>query len=95
MTNKVTSFSDLSTIKKCLKNINAIDLEDIILPQSPQSKSYFKILDIPYLIEDNNIPITSSIVKNIIKATYIFNNICLTFKSYIIKALPKSDVSAI
>ena len=58
MTNKVALSSDFSTIKKYIKNIDTIDLKDIILSQLSQSKSYLKILDILYLIEDTNISIT-------------------------------------
>jgi len=62
-------------------------------------KSYLKILGIPYLIEGTNIlitiPITSSIVENIIKTTYIFNDMCLTSKPCVIKASPKSDMVVI
>jgi len=68
---------------------------DIILSQLPQSKSYLKILDIPYFIEGTNIPIISSIVENIIKITHIFNDICLVSKLHIIKALPKSNIAVI
>ena len=58
MTNKVALSSDFSTIKKYIKNIDTIDLKDIMLSQLSQSKSYLKILDILYLIEDTNISIT-------------------------------------
>ena len=86
---------DLSTIKKYIKSIDTIDLEDIMLPQLSQSKSYLKTLSIPYLIEDTNVPITSSIVENVIKTTHIFNNVCLTSKSCIIKASSKLDIAVI
>ena len=95
ITNKVVSLLDLSIIEKYIKNVDAIDLEDLMLPWLSQSKSYLKILGILYFIEDINILITFSIVKNIIKTTHIFNDVCLTSKSCVIKALPKSNMIVI
>ena len=46
-------------------------------PRLPQSKSYLKILEIPYYIKDTNLPITVNIVKKVFQTTYIFNNIVL------------------
>jgi len=94
-TKKVISTLDLSTIKKYIKNVDIIDSVNIMSPQLSQSKSYLKILDISYFIENTNVPITSSIVENIIKTTHIFNDICLTSKPYIIKASFKSDMVVI
>ena len=45
----------------------------------PQLKSYLKILGILYLIEDTNVPISSDVVKRIIKSTHIFNDVVLAF----------------
>ena len=92
MTNKVILLLDFSTIKKYIKNVNAINSEDIILSWLSQSKSYLKILGILYLIEDTNVIITSNVVENIIKTTYIFNNLCLTSKLHLINASSKSDM---
>ena len=72
--------------------MNTINSEDIIAPRLSQSKSYLKILDILYLIKDNNVPISSNVVKRVIKTIYIFNNIT---KSRVIKDLPKSDIAVI
>ena len=95
MTNKVTSSLDLSTIERYIKNIDIIDSEDIIASKLSQSKSYLKILGIPYLIKDTNVPITSDVVKRVIKTIYIFNNVTLTSKPRVIKALPKSNMMVI
>jgi len=80
--------SDLQTIKNYIKNINNINSNNISTPQLPQSKSYLKIIGIPYLIENINIPINFSVVKAILKN----NNIFLASKSWVIKASPKSDM---
>jgi len=95
VTNKVTSSLNLQTIKKYIKNANLIDLNKVIAPQLPQLKLYLKIIGIPYLVENTNIPISSDVVKSIIKSNHIFNNIMVTSKSYIIKVLSKLDMAII
>ena len=92
ITNKVILFSDLSTIKKYIKNIDIIESDNIMVPKLSQSKSYFKILNISYLIKNTNIFITSNVVKRIIKFMYIFNNVILASKSRVIKASSKSGI---
>ena len=64
-------------------------------PCLSQSRSYLKIIGIPYIIEDTNVPINFSIIKAIIKSTHIFNDVCLALKPCIIKVLPKSDIAVI
>jgi len=66
-----------------------------MISRLPQLKSYLKILDILYLIEDTNIPITFDIAKRIIKSTYIFNNVVFISKLRVIKVSPKSDTAVI
>ena len=86
---------DLNTIKKYIKNIDVVDSKDVITPWLPQSGSYLKILDIPYIIEDTNTSVSSEIVEQILQTTYIFNNIVLASKSRVIKSSPKSDIAVI
>lgn len=83
---------NLSTIERYIKNIDVIDLEDIIAPKLPQSKFYFKILSILYLIKDTNVPIISNVIK---RAMHIFNDITLTSKPKVIKVLSKSNIVVI
>jgi len=64
-------------------------------PKLPQSKSYFKILDILYLIEDTNVSITSKVVKKVLQSMHIFNDVTLASKPKIIKALSKLDMAII
>ncbi len=94
-TNKIASQFDLSIIENYIKNVYTIKYEDIMTSCLSQSKSYLKIINIPYILEGTNIPINSSIIKTIIKSIYIFNDVYLTSKSYIIKALPKSNMTII
>ena len=74
---KVASTSYLNTIENYIKNIDVVDSNNVMSPRLPQSKSYLKILDIPYLIEDTNILITADIVERILQSTHIFNDIVL------------------
>ena len=95
VTNKVTSFLDLQTIKNYVKNANCINTNGIEVPRLPQSKSYLKIIGIPYLQENINNPLTSNVVKDIIKNNHIFNNIILASRPHIIKISPKLDMAII
>ena len=95
VTNKVTSSLNLQIIKRYVKNTNQIDSDKVETPQLPQSKSYLKIIDILYLLENTNIPIFTDVVKTIISNNHIFNNIMVVSKPNIIKVLPKSDIAII
>ena len=96
ITNKVAHQSDLSIIDRFVKNstdINALQVEESRLPKS---KSYLKILGIPYFPHDNSQEkLSSSDVENILKQNHIFNNIALASKPRIIKVSPKSDMAIV
>ena len=83
-TNKVVFSLDLNTIKKYIKNVEAIDSNNIIVLRLLQSKLYLKIISILYLIKDLNIPIISDIVEKVLQSTHIFNDIILALKLYYI-----------
>ena len=95
VTNKVTSPLNLQTIEKYVKNSNYIDVEKFEVPWLPQSKSYLKITDIPYMIENTNTPILADVVETIIKNNHIFNNITIASIPHIIKVSPNSDIMII
>jgi len=40
-------------------------------------------------------PMSSSLVESILKVNHIFNNMSITLKPHIIKALPKSDMAIV
>ena len=66
------------------------------VPQLPQSKSYLKIIGIPYFPYDKSQEhLSSSNVEQIIKQNQIFNNIILALKLRVIKVSPKLDMSTI
>ena len=94
-TNKITTLLDLKVVEKYMKKLNDVDTSNVISSRLPQSKSYLKILDIFYLIENTNFPITANIIKRVIQTSYIFNNTVLVSHSHIIKALPKSNIAVV
>jgi len=49
-TNKVAASSDLNTVEKYIKDLNDVDLSNIISLRLPQSKYYLKILGISYFV---------------------------------------------
>jgi len=95
VTNKVMSASDLQTIKTYIKTVNCIDLTGVEFLCLSQSKSYLKIIDIPYYQENLSSPITLNIVEDIIKQNHIFNNIVLASKPHVIKVFLKSDMTIV
>ena len=95
VTNKVASSLDLQMIKNYVKNAKYINMDEVEVPRLSQSKSYLKIIGIPYLQENTVTSITSSVVEDIIKKNHIFNNIVLASKPCIIKIFLKSDMAII
>ena len=70
-------------------------MEQVSSLRLSQSKSYLKIVGIPYISEKSNICISSNEVENILKNNYVFNNIVLISKPQIIKVSPKLDMAII
>ena len=80
VTNKIASPSNIQVIENFIKNVENINSKNIELSRLPQSKSYLKIISIPYLIENSNVFILLYFVKMIIKSNYVFNNLSLASK---------------
>ena len=95
VTDKVASPLDFKTIEKYIKNLNQIDLENVETSQLPQSKSYLKIIGLPYLIENTNTSLILDVVGKILQNNHIFNNISIVSRPRIIKILPKLDMAII
>jgi len=95
VTNKVASALDLQTMKKYVKNANQINMENVQAPHLLQSKLYFKIIGLPYLMNNMNVPLNLEVVEKILKNNYIFNNISLASRPRIIKISPKLDMAII
>jgi len=48
-TNNVPAPGDLSVMERYVKSIEGIGVNEVAVPRLPQSKSYLKIIGIPYL----------------------------------------------
>ena len=94
-TNKVAATLDLNVIQDYMKNLNNINSSNVMSPRLPQSKSYLKILSIPYFVKNTNLLLTSNITEKVLETTYIFNDVVLALSLHIIKASPKSDIAVI
>jgi len=94
-TNNVASSLDFQAIEKYVKSASSIDADQVQSPRLPQSKSYLKIIGIPYLSEATNTCITSEEVERILKNNHIFNDIVLASKPRIVKVSLKFDMAII
>jgi len=96
VTNKVAQSSDLMLINQYIKNSNDVNALQVEEPRLPKSKSYLKIIGIPYYPHSNTQDcLTSSDIKTILKQNQIFDNISLASKPRVIKVSPKSDMSIV
>ena len=91
-TNKIVNPLDLQTIENYIKSTRSIEADQMEFLRLPQSKSYLKLINIPYLSEKTNSCITSNEIDNILKNTHIFNNMILALKPRIIKVSSKSNM---
>jgi len=70
-------------------------VDKIEAPRLSQSKSYLKILGIPYFCKNSNMHLSAKFVGKIIKNNHIFNNIVNISRPRVIKVFPKSDMAII
>jgi len=94
ITNEVPNPSNLSIIGNYFKSVEGINSNDIPNPRLSQSKSYLKIMGLPYLQANSN-KITSKNITDFMKHIDLFENVSLATKPRIIKASPKSDMTII
>ena len=96
VTNKVAQSSDLMLIDQYIKNSNNINVLQVEEPRLPKSKSYLKIVGIPYYPHSNTQDhLTSSDIETILKQNQIFDNTSLASKPQVIKVSPKSNMSIV
>ena len=96
ITNKVGQQSDLSIIDNYIKNSNDVNALQVENSRLPMSKSYLKIIGIPFFPHGNSTDkLTSSDVETILKQNHIFDNISLASKPRVIKVSPKSDMAIV
>ena len=89
-TNKLANNLNLSTIEKYLKSIQNINSDLIKSPHLLKFKSYMKIIELSYKI--NQDIISSDFIKGVLKETCLFKDVVLASKPHVIKASPKSDM---
>jgi len=75
-TSSVANTSDLSILEKYFKGLGNLESKDISL-RLPQSKSFLKILGVPYFDNALN-PLNALQVKNSLSKTCMFNDITLS-----------------
>ena len=92
-TNKPANNVNLSTIEKYLKSIQNVDSDSIKSPHLPKSKSYMKIIGLPYKIKQD--VIFPNYIESVLKATHLFKDVVLASKPHVIKASPKSDMAVV
>ena len=96
ITNKVASMSDLQIISQYIKkseDINELQVEE---PRLPQSKSYLKIIGIPFFPNSKTQEcLNASDVETILKQNQIFDDIKLASRPRVIKVSSKSDMSIV
>ena len=96
ITNKVAQQSDMSIINKYVKNSNDINSLQVEEPCLPKSKSYLKIISIPFFPHANSQEkLTSNDIETILKQNHIFDNISLASKPRVIKVSLKSDMAIV
>jgi len=96
VTNKVAQQSDISIIDNYVKNLNDINSFQVDKPRLPKSKSYLKIIGIPFFPHVNSQDrLTLNDIKTILKQNHIFDNISLALKPRVIKVSPKSNISIV
>ena len=94
-TNNIASNSNLQEIEKYVKNSLQTTDDSIATSRLSQSKSYLKIVGIPYFVDKSNMCISSEDIKHILKNNHIFNDIVLVSKLRVIKVSPKSDMAIV
>ena len=88
-----TNDLDLSTIKNYLKNVQNINPDSIESPRLPKSKSYMKIIGLPYSSELG--VMSPDIIEGVLKNSHLFKDASLASKPLVIKVSPKSDKAVV
>ena len=92
-TNHPANATKLSRIENFLKKINNINPISIETPHLPKSKSYMKIVRLPYNSELGII--TPDFIEGILKETHLFKDATLASKPRVIKASSKSNKAVV
>ena len=92
-TNHPANATKLSRIENFLKKINNINPISIVTPHLPKSKSYMKIVRLPYNSELGII--TPDFIEGVLKETHLFKDATLASKPRVIKASSKSNKAVV
>ena len=96
VTNKVSQQSNMAIINNYIKSLDNINSLQVDEPRHPKSKSYLKIISIPFFPYANSQErLTPNDIKMILKQNHIFDNISLASKPRVIKVSPKSDMAIV
>jgi len=83
-TNSVTSVAELEVIKQWLKKTAGFDEVTEVEPCLPQSKSFLKVLGVPYWNSKTSLPITPVQVAEALSSSPLFEGIILASMPHII-----------
>ena len=92
-TNTPANDLNLSTIENYLKNVQNVNPNSIESPRLSKSKSYMKIIRLPYLSELG--VMSPDIIEGVLKNSHLFKDVSLASKPRVIKASPKSDKAVV
>ena len=96
ITNKVALQSDPFIINNYVKSSNDINSLQVEEARLPKSKSYLKIIIIPFFPHANSQEkLSSNNIEMILKQNHIFDNISLVSKPRVIKVSPKLDMTIV
>jgi len=76
-----------------LKNVENINLDSIESPHLPKSKSYMKIIGLPYSSKLE--VLTPDVIEGVLKESHLFKDTVLALKLHVIKASPKSNKAVV
>ena len=94
-TNSVASVAELEVIKQWLKKTAGLGEITEVEPRLPQSKSFLKVLGVPYWDSKTSLPVTPAQVAEVLSSSPLFEGITLASMPRIMKASPSSDMSVI
>ena len=92
-TNKQANMSNLLIIKKYMKNINNINLDNIDYSHLLKSKLYLKIIGLLHNMENG--VLTLEVIEGVLKDSHLFENVVLASKPQVIKVFPKSNIAVV
>ena len=94
--NKVAQPLDLTIIDQFVKNSNNVNTLQVEESRLPKSKSYLKIIGIPFYPHKNSQDrLTLVDIEILLRQNHIFDNVTLASKPRVIKVSPKSDIAIV